>query len=67
MDNDKSVLYDQLKQRITNRYAERVQDCVNTDNNDKILKAQGAARELKDLLDTIDQLENGTDEELDNG
>ena len=43
---------------ITKRREARDKECVTTDDREKLLRTQGAARELEQLLGEIEQAEN---------
>ncbi len=53
-----SELFEALKKAIEIRHAERLLECQDSDQHDRILRVQGAARELKELLGVMEQLEN---------
>lgn len=53
-----SELYDGLKKLITERHIARVKECVDTDGGEELLRAQGAARELEQLLSDMEQMEH---------
>ena len=55
----------ELIAEITLRLNSRAIECRDSDDHDKILRAQGAARELSELLAFVDQKENPQKEEKD--
>ena len=58
-------LYDGLKKLIEDRHKTRVKECVDTDEGEELLRAQGAARELEQLLSEIEQMEHPQEPEKD--
>lgn len=60
-----SELYNGLKKLIEDRYKTRVKECVDTDEGEDLLRAQGAARELEQLLSEAEQMENPQEPEKD--
>jgi hypothetical protein len=53
-----SDLYDAVKKIIQDRHEARVTECRDSDSHDRILRVQGAARELKEILGAMELLEN---------
>jgi len=47
-----------LKAEIESRKKARAIECVNTDSHEKLLRVQGAARELEQLSGFVEQIEN---------
>lgn len=60
-----SELYNSLKKLIEDRHKTRVKECVDTDEGEDLLRAQGAARELEQLLSEAEQMENPQEPEKD--
>lgn len=60
-----SELYNGLKKLIEDRHKTRVKECVDTDEGEDLLRAQGAARELEQLLSEAEQMENPQEPEKD--
>ena len=61
-----SELYNGLKKLIEDRHEARVKECVDTDEGEELLRAQGAARELEQLLAEMEQMENPQEPDKDN-
>lgn len=61
-----SELYNGLKKLIGDRHEARVKECVDTDEGEELLRAQGAARELEQLLAEMEQMENPQEPDKDN-
>lgn len=55
--------FDALKYEIQNRHAARLLECAESDGADKVLRAQGAFRELEALTAFIENMENPPKEE----
>lgn len=53
-----SEQYESLKKIIASRLFDRSRECVNEDSKEKVFRAQGAARELEQLMDEVERLEN---------
>jgi len=53
-----------IKSILAERAESRIAECRDTDDHDKLLRAQGAARELKEILEQIDLLENPPKQEI---
>jgi len=47
-----------IKKILAERAESRLAECMDTDDHDKLLRAQGAARELKEVLEQIELAEN---------
>ena len=52
-----SELYDNLKREIQSRAVSRAKECVDSDDHNKVLRAQGATRELEQLVDIMERME----------
>jgi len=50
--------YEALKKEILSRHDARLNECRDTDAADKTLRAQGAARELNELVCFMELMEN---------
>ena len=50
--------YESIKKEIIDRAKARANECVVTDEHPKVLRAQGAARELEQLLSVMERMEN---------
>ena len=53
-----SQFYDVLKAEINKRHSDRLIECRDLDDDKKILRSQGAARELEQLLSVMEQMEH---------
>jgi len=53
-----SELYEMIKAEAKSRLKDRSKECVGLDDRDKILRSQGAARELEQLLDVMERMEH---------
>lgn len=50
--------YNALKAEILKRHEDRRNECRDLDDDRKILRSQGAARELEQLLSVVEQMEH---------
>lgn len=50
--------YDAIKKVISERAESRLKECRDLNGHDEILRVQGAARELEQLLGVMEQMEN---------
>jgi hypothetical protein len=50
--------YTVLKAEIESRLKDRSKECVNLEDQNKLLRSQGAARELEQLLAIVEQMEH---------
>jgi hypothetical protein len=53
-----SDLYESIKAEIALRAKDRTAECRDLDDPNKVLRSQGAARELEQLLDVMERLEH---------
>jgi hypothetical protein len=53
-----SEFYSVLKAEIESRLKDRAKECVNLEDHQKLLRSQGAARELEQLLAITEQMEH---------
>ena len=53
-----SEFYDAIKAEIKSRAKDRTAECRDLDEHEKVLRSQGAARELEQLLDVMERLEH---------
>lgn len=62
MDSD----FESLKRVIFERAESRLKECRDLNSHDEILRVQGAARELEQLLGVMEQMENPQEPEKEN-
>lgn len=50
--------YTAIKTEMESRLKDRTKECVNLEGHEKLLRSQGAARELEQLLAIMERMEN---------